>query len=333
MQIFDLHNVVKELKLDLKKAISQASQETVNDNRAIKDDYQALKVQLKTVMAHLENKPDKKEPPVLVKQMLEAMDEFLKEIEADSVEKGLIEEQVNSWKKLLQQIEEKGNCTFIARKLCFEGFYVDPDAVLKNQYKESVENLHAFEAQVKDLQAVAQSLTEELSEKTEENCHLKTELDECVQQLQSAHVLKENLEKKLNEMGTALKKRDTELTALKTQKDKDQGLGKLAVQINYLLSNILKKLESLGKAVDLLRKQLKRKEQEVVEATQAIERYEQEQREVKKWMDNMKEDINNLRSKNEQLELEVNEGKNAMRSLTDVKTQKDIFSREGGYER
>ncbi|KAH1005207.1 hypothetical protein HUJ04_006236 [Dendroctonus ponderosae] len=285
-EIFDLHNVVKELKLDLKKASS--SQENMGDKITIKDDYEALKVQLKTVMAHLENKSGsgKKEPPVLVKQMLETMDDFLKEIEADSVEKGLIEEKVNSWKKLLQQIEEK-----------------DPDEILKNQYKEAVVNLHASEAKVKDLQAVAQNLTEELAGLTEEKCRLKRELNECSTQLQSARGFKENLEEKLSEIGTALKKREAELVALKSR-------------------------ENLGKEAELLKKQLQCKEKQVIEATRAIERYEQDQRVARKLLGKMKEDIDSLKSKNEQLELELKEGKSAVKSSKDVEAQKDIFSRE-----
>lgn len=99
-------------ELKIRPRNSKPSTEDTPDNSNMKNEYQALKIQLKNVMEHLEKNCDtnsrKKECPDIVLEIKSKMDSFLDQIEKEVIEKGIIEEQMGSWKKLLDQIEMKG---------------------------------------------------------------------------------------------------------------------------------------------------------------------------------------------------------------------------------
>lgn len=191
---------VDELKDRLN--ISESSRESIL-NGDIKDDYTDLKDQLQNFMKHLESKSRTKEPPELVKEVTLKMDNFLNQIKDKDVEKGVLEEHVTSWKKLLKEFEEKGY-EIITRnsKCCFKTcFFSDPDSALKSQYKEAVMNLHASKGKVK-----------ELSEKI-------GELERCftvqTQELDNSDKLRHSLETEIEQLKSHLRRRDDELAAVK----------------------------------------------------------------------------------------------------------------------
>ncbi|XP_066246315.1 putative leucine-rich repeat-containing protein DDB_G0290503 [Euwallacea similis] len=169
-ELFQLKSELEETRLQHKKLQSTLELE----NGPVKSDYEALKLQLKNVMQHLENKSNR-EAPEKALEIAFQMDKFLQEVQGDTVEKGIVEEKFNSWKKLLQQIE------------------VNSDEVLKRQYKEAV-------IRIKELEEILQDSKNRVTTMQSEKQDLDSRLKDCMEQLEGAAMARVLLEKTVDEL-------------------------------------------------------------------------------------------------------------------------------------
>ncbi|XP_066157176.1 putative leucine-rich repeat-containing protein DDB_G0290503 [Euwallacea fornicatus] len=169
-ELFQLKSELEETRLQHKKL-----QSTLDlDNGPVKNDYEALKLQLKNVMQHLENKSNR-EAPEKALEIASQMDKFLQGIQGDTVEKGIIEEKFNSWKKLLQQLG------------------LNSDEVLKRQYKETV-------IRIKELEEMLQDAKNRIITVQNEKQDLDSRLKDSMEQLEGAAMARVILEKAVEEL-------------------------------------------------------------------------------------------------------------------------------------
>lgn len=194
-------------------------------------------------MEHLEKKTDVRHSSHLIPKITAQMSNFLAEIEGRSIEKGLLEEKIHTWIKMLRDVEIEGQ----------------PDEALKAQYKEAIRKN-------KELEEIIQELKNSITTGEDEQSALSV-------QLENAKKVQIELEKSVEKLKVTLKSREDELQKFKMQ------TGDL----------------------DVLRKELKLKEDDLVECQQRIKRLEEEKKETKKWLENVKNEMDRLRNENNKL--------------------------------
>ncbi|CAG9773057.1 unnamed protein product [Ceutorhynchus assimilis] len=143
----------------------------------LESDYELLKNQLKNVMEYLE----KNKCPKSLIEIKTKMQKFIEEIDnKESIEKGIIEEQINSWKKLLD-----------------ETIITDADEALKTQYKEAIMNLQSSNEKIKELEEGIQDLKNSLTIAEGEKCGLSMELKDVLGKLEESEKSRRSLEEDL----------------------------------------------------------------------------------------------------------------------------------------
>ncbi|XP_030749914.1 putative leucine-rich repeat-containing protein DDB_G0290503 [Sitophilus oryzae] len=189
-EVMNLKTKMEELKIKNQKLEENIKNSNKNEKKleddSLKKEYEQLKDQLKQVMQHLEKsniKSNQKESSSVVKEIKHQMDLFLINLENDIVEKGVLEEQICSWKKLLDDIVAK-----------------EPDEVLKSHYKEALINLHSSNKKLKELENAVLELKSTVAVVENEKLRLSSELNDNVKRLENAERLCKKLELEIDEL-------------------------------------------------------------------------------------------------------------------------------------
>lgn len=143
-------------------------------------------------MEHLEKKTDVRHGSHLIPKITTEMNNFLAEIEGRPIEKGLLEEKIHSWIKMLGDVEIE----------------TQPDEALKAQYKEAIVNLRDCQDKNKELEETIQELKNAVTIGEGEKCGLAV-------QLENARKAQIELEKSVGELKLALTSREAELNKVK----------------------------------------------------------------------------------------------------------------------
>lgn len=138
-------------------------------------------------MEHLEKKNDVRHGSHLIPKIAAQMNNFLDEIHGRSIEKGLLEEKIDSWIKMLQDVEIE----------------TQPDEALKSQHQEALVRLHEFEEKNKQLEEIIQELKNAVTIAEGEKCELSV-------QLENAKKKQIELEKLIEELKLACTSREDE---------------------------------------------------------------------------------------------------------------------------
>jgi len=160
--------------------LKQQQSKSLPDSDNAKTDYESLKLQLRNVMEHLEKKSDVRHGSHLIPKIAAQMNNFLDEIHGRSIEKGLLEEKIDSWIKMLGDVEVEAR----------------PDEALKSQHQEALVKLHEFEE-------IIQELKNAVTIGEGEKCELSV-------QLENAKTKQIELEKLIEELKQALTSREDE---------------------------------------------------------------------------------------------------------------------------
>ncbi|KAL1512892.1 hypothetical protein ABEB36_002397 [Hypothenemus hampei] len=239
-ELFQLKSELEHLKIEMRK-YKNNKEEVSNDNSVnVKTDYEILREQLKNVMHYLEDNSKSKKSLGATLEIQEQMDKFLRNIEDKVVKKGIIEDQINLWKKMLEQIVEP-----------------DHDGVLEAQYSEKIQKL---ENQIADLQKLLL-----LSQRERDNKNM--ELQDTQKQIVNNEKLKISLEREIEQLKSVLQNRDDELASLKRLEQPETTRSKrvenLEIELKETKANLIEKKNALAIAL----KSIQQHEQENKETT------------------------------------------------------------------
>ncbi|XP_050303802.1 myosin-11-like [Anthonomus grandis grandis] len=263
----------------------------------IKSEYQTLKNQLKSVMEHLEKsniKNSRKELPEAVREITEQFDALLVKLNSENLEKGIIEEQVQCWKKMLLEVD-----------------YKDSDEALKSQYKEAIAKLHKSQQKLTELEENLQDLKNSLTISEGEKCSINVELKECAAQLQKSETERKRLEKEIENLNNILRTQEDQLNELRKTERTERGDGDCKIE----------KVASIGfqKDIQELTMRLQNKDKEYNILLKTMKNLEQEQSETLTRLEALKQEIEKLTQENSKLAEELKDRKNHINNLKSSK--------------
>ncbi|XP_060528147.1 early endosome antigen 1-like [Cylas formicarius] len=221
-----LSGEVSELKVHNENLKSITPKKTTGDSN-LKTEYDQLKSQLSQVLQYIQKNKSEENCSDLAESIKSEMDDFLNQSD-ERIEKGILEEKIISWKKLLDNIKE--------------------DKALKRQQKEVVTNLQQSQERIKELEDLLQDMKNAATIAEGEKCSIKFELRNCVKQLQESQNLCKNLELQLQQkednitVSQELENLKTKLELLQKDNVAKENCLKVSEQAKNELNNLIDKM-------------------------------------------------------------------------------------------